>query len=52
MLDLDTFKKHLGDTAFSMTNKEIEDLREQQDQMAEIFFNMWQEETNQKETML
>lgn len=45
MIALKDFKKALGETANTMTEEQILQLREQQDQMAEIFFNSWLDET-------
>jgi hypothetical protein len=41
MISLKEFKKSLGVTAKSLSEEEILKLREQQDQMAEVFFSMW-----------
>ncbi len=45
MISLKDFKKALGETADTMTEEQILQLRDQQDQMAEIFFNSWLVET-------
>jgi hypothetical protein len=42
MIDLDTYKKILIKNGFiNLTEEEIIKLRDQQDQMTEIFFAMW-----------
>lgn len=42
MLNLDKFKNILKDNGVTnMSEKDILDLRDRQDQMAEIFFDMW-----------
>jgi hypothetical protein len=41
MIGLSEFKKKLGKTADGMTEEQILKLREQQDKMAEILFDMW-----------
>lgn len=41
LVDLDVFIKALGKEADSLTKEQILKLREQQDQEAEIYFNMW-----------
>ncbi len=43
MLSLREFKEALGDMAKNLTEEEILKLRENQDQTAEILFNMWLE---------
>jgi hypothetical protein len=43
MISLEEFKKALGPLVNKLTNEEILKLREQQDQEAEIYFNMWLE---------
>lgn len=49
MLELSKFKASLGDLASALTEEEILKLRDQQDQMAEIFFNMWLRKINKTE---
>lgn len=44
MIPLDEYIKALGDTAKGFTEEQILKLRENQDHMAEIMFNMWTEE--------
>lgn len=39
MIKIEDFKKSLGDLEKSLTESQIIKLRDQQDQMAEIFFN-------------
>lgn len=49
MIDLNNFKQILiknGTT--ELTEEQIIELRDKQDQMAEIFFNMWVEEIKNK----
>ena len=41
MISLEEFKKTLGDIKDKMSEKEILELRENQDKMAEIFVDMW-----------
>jgi hypothetical protein len=41
MINLEEFKKSLGDIKDKMSEKEILELRENQDKMAEIFFDSW-----------
>ena len=48
MIDLQEFKIALGDEAKNLTEEQILKLREQQDQEAEIMFNMWLEEISKK----
>lgn len=43
MIPLQEFKDALGDEASKLTEEEILKLRDNQDQMAEIMFNMWLE---------
>lgn len=44
MIPLEEFKIALGDLKDQLSEKEILKLREDQDQEAEIMFNMWLEE--------
>ncbi len=46
MIPLEEFKEALGDKAKELTEEQILKLRENQDQMAEILFNMWLREIN------
>ena len=46
MIDLKEFKEALGSTAEELSEEEILKLRENQDQMAEIFFYSWLAEIN------
>ena len=48
MISLEKFREALGDEAKNLTEEQILKLRENQDQEAEIFFNMWLEEINKK----
>ena len=41
MVGLEEFKKALGSSAEQLSEEQILKLRDQQDQMAEIFFGMW-----------
>jgi len=43
VISLKEFKKALGKQATDLTEEQILKLREQQDQEAEIYFNMWRE---------
>lgn len=45
MISLEDFKKALGTEVEKLTEEQIIKLREQQDNEAEIFFNMWLENT-------
>ena len=44
MIPLQKFKESLGNKAKELTEEQILKLREQMDQMAEIFFDMWLKE--------
>lgn len=46
MIPLQEFKDALGDEARELTEEQILKLRENQDQEAEIYFNMWLEDIN------
>ncbi len=46
MISLEEFKKALGDEAKNLTEEQILKLRDNQDQTAEILFNMWLEKIN------
>ncbi len=48
MISLEEFKKSLGKTTETMTEEQILELRENQDKMAEIFFNIWLKKTKKK----
>jgi len=48
MIPLQEFKDALGDEARELTEEQILKLREQQDQEAEIYFNIWLEEIKNK----
>ncbi len=48
MIPLKEFKNALGDEVNNLTEEEILKLRENQDKMTEIMFNMWLEERNKK----
>lgn len=48
MIPLREFKDSLGDTAKELTEEQILELRQHQDQEAEIYFTMWLEERNKK----
>ena len=41
MINLDEFKNSLGDIKNELSEEEILELRKNQDQMAEVFFNSW-----------
>ena len=49
MIELLEFKKALGSQAEELSEEDILRLRENQDQMAEILFDSWLAEINQKE---
>jgi hypothetical protein len=48
MIDLEKFKESLGDIKNKLSEEEILKLRENQDQMAEIFFDSWLNEIPRK----
>jgi len=48
MISLEDFKIALGDEAKKLTEEQILKLRDNQDQEAEIMFNMWLAEINKK----
>lgn len=45
MISLKDFRKSLGNLANELSDEQIIELRDQQDQFAELFFAMWQNET-------
>lgn len=47
MIALEDYKKALGTLANELSEEEILKLRDSQDQMAEIFFDMWFKQTPQ-----
>lgn len=48
MIPLQEFKDALGGEAKELTEEQILKLRENQDRLAEIMFNMWLEEKGEK----
>ncbi len=50
MIDLSEYKKILGNLAHELSEEEILKLRDQQDQEAEIFFNMWLDNIKEKKS--
>lgn len=48
MIELEKFKESLGDIRDKLTGAEILELRENQDKMAEIFFDLWLNERSRK----
>jgi hypothetical protein len=48
MIPLQEYKDALGDVAKELTEEQIVKLWHQQDQMAEIFFNMWLDDIKKK----
>jgi len=48
MIRLDEYRKSLGELNELLSEEEILNLRDQQDQMAEVLFNVWFEEINDK----
>lgn len=46
MISLDKFKEALGDLKNELSEEEILKLRENQDQMADILFDLWVAELN------
>ena len=48
MIPLQEYKDVLGPLADTLTEEEILKVRDNQDKMAEIFFNMWIKERNKK----
>lgn len=49
MIGLDKFKKSLGKLAIELSEDQIVKVRDQQDKMAEVFFNMWVKEIRDKD---
>lgn len=47
MIDFEKFKKSLGRTANSLSDKDIERIRDIQDQFAEVFVDIWIKKRNQ-----
>lgn len=52
MISLEEYKKALGPLAQELSEEEILKVRDNQDQMAEILFNMWLEEIKNKKPNL
>ena len=52
MIDLSAFKKSLGPLANKLSEKEILEVREHQDRLAEVFFDMWLNDTKKKKNEL
>ena len=48
MIGLETYKKSLGKSAETMSEKQILELRDNQDRLAEILFDMWLKDTEKK----
>lgn len=48
VIKLKTFKKSLGKSAETMSEKQILELRDHQEKTAEIFFGLWQKDTEKK----
>jgi len=48
MIDLEKFKESLGDIKNELSEEEILRLRKNQDEMSEIFFNLWLNEISSK----
>jgi hypothetical protein len=48
MIHLEDYKKALGELTEQLSEQQILKLRDQHDQMAELFFNLWFTEINQK----
>lgn len=48
MLSIDRFRNELGLKAASLTEKEIERIRDIQDQLAEVLFDSWVRRINQE----
>jgi hypothetical protein len=48
MISLEKFKESLGSTAQELSEKEILEIRDNQDQMAELFFSMWLKKAKEK----
>lgn len=44
MISIEKFKQLLGSEAQNLTDKEIEQIRDSQYQLADIAFDMWQED--------
>ncbi len=50
MINLEDFKKSLGKQVNFLSDDDILELRKNQDQMADIFFEMWLSEIKDKKT--
>lgn len=48
MISIEKFKKLLGSEAQNLTDKEIEQLRNTQYQLADILFDMWWKDKKEK----
>ncbi len=48
MISIEKFKQLLGSEAQNLTDKEIEQIRDSQYQLADIAFDMWQEDKKDK----
>ena len=51
MISLEEFKKALGDMKNELSEEEVLKLRENQDQMADILFDMWREDINKNKLL-
>ena len=51
MISLEKIKESLGDLAKELSEEQIIKLRDQQDQMAEILFNIWLAEVNESKRL-
>lgn len=50
MLSMEKFKQSLGSQVKNLDDQDIEKLRDQHDKLAELLFNFWLEEKNEKTT--
>ena len=48
MISIEKYKKILGKEAQNLTDEEIEQIRDAQYKLADILFDMWQEDKNKK----
>lgn len=49
MVTIENFKKALGDKALSMTDSEILKLKDIQEKLADIFFDIWVDKLHKNE---
>lgn len=51
MISIEKFKQLLGSEAHNLSDKEIEQIRDSQYQLADIAFDMWQEDKKYNKTI-